>query len=95
MPVFNSVEEANAAAVMDTVSAATKAGLTSQLVDEGHILCAKPDTMELVDIFPDGSWEYQNVLDSGKAESMTGPSAVMLSLYLNGNNKKLFEEEAK
>jgi hypothetical protein len=93
MAVFNSVEDATMAAIMDTVSVATKAGLTSQVVDDGHTLCAKPDTMELVDVFPDGSWEYQNVPANGKVESMSGTSAVMLSLYLHGDNKKLFEDE--
>jgi hypothetical protein len=95
MAVFGSVDEANAAAVMDTVNAATKAGLTSQLVDDGHVLCAKPDSMELVDVFPDGSWEYQDVNDDGTMETMSGPSAVMLALYLSGDNKKLFAEQAE
>ncbi len=36
MAAFESVEDANAAAVMDTVSVATKNDLTDQMVDEGH-----------------------------------------------------------
>lgn len=91
MDIFNSPEDANAAAVMDSVAAAFNAGLTNKVTDEGHVLCARPDSMELVDIFPDGSWEYQNVSEEGKTESMSGTTAALLSLYLNGN-KELFEK---
>lgn len=82
MEVFDSVDDANIAAVMATSDAATKAGFTQQEVDEGHILCAKDGTMELVDIFPDGSWEYQNVTEDGAVETMSGASASLLALYL-------------
>lgn len=93
MAVFDSVEDANAAAVMDTVSAATKEGFTNQLVDEGHVLCAKPETMELVDVFPDGSWEYQNVDEDGKAIEMSGINAAILALYLSPTHKAAFTDE--
>lgn len=94
--VFKSVEDANAAAMMDTTAAATKAGLTEQLVDDGHIICQKPGTMELVDVFPDGTWEYQNVNEDGEAESMSGNSAALLALYLASSaNKEKFQEELK
>lgn len=96
MAIFNSVEDANAAALMDTTDAATKAGFTDQMVDEGHVFCAKPESMELVDVFPDGSWEYQNVDEDGKAITMSGTNAAILALYLvSDENKKLFAEEAK
>lgn len=94
MAVFTSVEDANLAAVMDTISAATKEGFTEQMVDEGHVLCAKPETFELVDVFPDGSWEYQNIDDDGKAEIMSGTNAALLALYLSPEHKAAFTEEA-
>lgn len=94
MAIFDSVEDANIASVMDTTSAATKEGFTDQIVDEGHILCAKPDTAELVDIFPDGSWEYQNINVDGLMEEMSGQNAALLAMYLvSEENKKLFAEE--
>lgn len=93
--VFNSIEDANAAALMDTVDAATKAGLTNQVVDEGHVLCQKPDSLELVDVFPDGSWEYQNAGEDGEMETMSGSNAVMLALYMHGDNKAEFAKLEK
>ena len=92
MAVFESVDDANSAALMNTVSVATKAGFTDQLVDEGHVLCAKPDSLELIDVFPDGSWEYQNIDDDGKAETMSNTSAVMLTLYLSPQHRAAFAE---
>lgn len=93
--IYTSEEDANADSVMDTISAASKAGFTDQVNDEGHVLCQKPDTMELVDIFPDGSWEYQNVGEDGKMQEMSGTNAMMLAMYLaSDENKKMFEEYA-
>lgn len=93
--VYQSVEDADADSVMDTVTAATNAGFTLQVVDEGHVLCQKPDTMELVDVFPDGSWEYQDVKEDGTMREMSGPNALLLSLYLaSDENKDKFEEHA-
>lgn len=94
MAAFESVEDANMAAVMDTVSAATKAGFSNQAVDEGHVLCQKPDTWELVDVYPDGSWEYQDIDDEGKVEEMSGTNAALLALYLSPEHKAAFSEEA-
>jgi len=94
MKLYKSVEAANNGAVMNTIKAATKAGLTKQVVDDGHILCSKPDTMELVNIFPDGSWEYQNVKTDGKMQTMSGANASLLALYLHSDeNKAIFEAE--
>lgn len=94
MPIFQSPEDAAAAAVMDTVAAATKAGLTQQVVDEGHVLCQRPESMELVDVYPDGSWEYQNALENGEMQTMSGINAALLAMYLaSDENKALFEKE--
>jgi hypothetical protein len=91
--IYNSVEDANADALVDSVAAATKAGFTLQATDNGHVLCQKPDSYELVDVFPDGSWEYQNIGDDGKAIEMSGPSAVLLALYLHSDeNKAMFKK---
>ena len=93
--IYMSDEDADAAALMDTVAAATKAGFVNQSNDEGHVLCMKPDSMELVDVFPDGSWEYQDVDDKGSIVEMSGASAVMLAYYLSSDeNKKMFEKHA-
>lgn len=91
MNLYTSEEDANAAAVMETVGAAFNAGFTEKIVDEGHVFCSKPKTMELVDVFPDGSWEYQNVNKEGKVEEMSGTTAALLALYL-GDHKKMFQE---
>ena len=82
MQIFNSSEDAYLSDVMDSVHAATKAGFTKQAVDSVHVFCQKPDTIELVDIFPDGSWSYQNPTNK-KTESMTGDSAAILAIYLH------------
>jgi hypothetical protein len=96
MEISQSAEELNDSRVMDTLSAATKAGFTQQVNDEdGHVLCAVPDTMKLVDIFPNGSWEFQDVDEDGEMKTMSGDSAVMLALYLHGDNAKIFEENEK
>jgi len=79
---------------METIAAATKAGFTDQMTDDnGHVLCQKPDTMELVDIFPNGGWEYQNARENEPMQEMSGANAALLALYLaSDENKKLFEE---
>ena len=92
MDLFASAEDAYAAAVMDTISAARKAGFTHQVNDDGHVLCAMPDTARLIDVFPDGSWEYQDVLDDGEMDTMSGDSALMLALYLHGDNAAMFKK---
>ena len=84
MEMFNSIEDANAASVMNTLSAANKAGFTEQVNDEGHVLCSVPGTTRLIDIHPDGSWEYQEVKDDGEMETMEGDSAAVLAVYLHG-----------
>lgn len=94
MAVFDSAEDANAAAVMDTVSVAKKNGLTEQMVDDGHVFCAKPETMVLVDVFPDGSWEYQDVDEDGKSITMSGTNAALLVLYLSPEHQAAFAEQA-
>lgn len=92
MDLFASVEDADSSAVMDTISAARKAGFTQQVNDDGHVLCAVPDTARLIDVFPDGSWEYQDVLEDGEMETMSGDSALMLALYLHGDNAAIFHK---
>jgi hypothetical protein len=92
--LYQSAEDLNSEAVMETVLAATKAGLIQQVVDEGHVFCARPDSMELVDVFPDGSWEYQNALEDGDMVTMSGANAMLLAMYLSSDeNKALFEKE--
>jgi hypothetical protein len=92
MKIFSSIEDAKASAMHDTFGAAIKAGFTNYTNDEGHVLCAVPETNRLVDIFPDGSWEFQDVNEDGSMETMSGTSAVMLALYLHGDNAKIFKE---
>jgi diaminopimelate epimerase len=92
MKIFRSHEDAIASAMQDTLRAAIKAGFTEHADDEGHVLCLVPDTNRLVDVFPDGSWEFQDVNDDGSMETMSGNSAVMLALYLHGDNAKIFKE---
>jgi len=93
MRVSNSIEEARAADQADTVKVATDAGFTEQVEDEGHVLCQKPDTMELVDVYPDGSWEYQNARDDGSMQEMSGSYSNLLAMYLaSDENKQLFED---
>lgn len=93
--VFGSVGQADEAAMMDTLTAARKGGLTDQVPDESHILCQRPDSYELVDIFPDGSWEYQDVLEDGSMRTMSGLNAALLAMYLHSEeNKLLFEKIA-
>jgi hypothetical protein len=91
MKIFSSIEDAKASAMQDTLGAAIKAGFTEHTDDEGHVLCLVPETNRLVDIFPDGSWEFQDVNDDGTMETMSGDSAVMLALYLHGDNAKIFK----
>ncbi len=50
--------------------------------------------MILVDVFPDGSWEYQDVDEDGKAVTMSGSNAAMLALYLSPEHKAAFAEQA-
>lgn len=95
MEVFDDIEAATTAGTMNTIDAATKGGFTEQTVDDGHVLCAKPDTSELVDIFPDGSWEYQAIKEDGEMDTMSGQTATLLALYLHGDNKAIFAEEEK
>jgi hypothetical protein len=92
MKIFRSHEDAKASAMQDTLRAAIKAGFTEHTDDERHVLCLFPDTNRLVDVFPDGSWEFQDVNNDGSMETMSGPSAVMLALYLHGDNAKIFKE---
>jgi hypothetical protein len=94
MKLYQSEEHARIEAVMNSVEAATKAGFTTQVEDDGHVLCGKPDTNELVDIFPNGSWEWQNANEETmKMEEMSGTCAALLQMFLHSDeNKKIFFE---
>ena len=92
--IFGSLEESLAASFANTLAAATKGGLTDQVPDADHMLCGKPDSMELVDVFPDGSWEYQDAKDDGDMVTMSGKDAALLAMYLySPENKALFASE--
>lgn len=96
MEIFEDVESATSAEILNTIDAATKGGFTEHVNDDdGHTLCSKPDTSELVDIFPDGSWEYQAIKEDGEMDAMSGQTATLLALYLHGDNKAIFSEEEK
>lgn len=95
--VFRSEADATAALQADSIEAAKMFGLTDvSNQPDGHVYCQKPDSMELVDIYPNGSWEYQDVLPNGDMRTMSGPGAAMLGYYLKSDeNKKLFEDAAE
>jgi hypothetical protein len=88
--LYHSVEEYNEDMQYNTIHAARHNGFDmTQDGDNGHVLCGKHATAELVDVFPDGSWEYQNREDD-EVDRMTGVSSVMLHYFLN--NKELYKE---
>lgn len=93
MDFYPSVEDLNTARMMNSIAAAKHYGLTSSVAVDGHVYMSRPDSMELVDIFPDGSWEYQDVKEDKTMRTMSGPNASMLSMYLQSDENKAIMEE--
>jgi hypothetical protein len=81
-------DEINAKLAADTIRAATNNGLTKVVPDDdGHTLCGN-DEGEIVDVFPDGSWEYMGIREDKTMRTMSGPSAVLLAGYLQSEENK-------
>lgn len=86
-------DQINAKLAADTIRAATLNGLTKVVPDDdGHTLCGNEETGEIVDVFPDGSWEYMGIRDDKTVREMAGPSAIMLAGYLQSEENKLMME---
>ena len=91
MTTYRTVESARVEDFTNTIQAATNAGLTLQAEDEGHVLCGSTHSNELVDVYPNGSWEWQNIDEDGKAITMTGTNAALLQMFLaSDENKAMF-----
>jgi hypothetical protein len=84
MQLFHSTEELNHHRVENTIHVARMNGFdTIQKEEDGHTLCGKHGTEELVDVYPDGSWEFEHSYDEreGGASAPSGTSATFLGIY--------------
>lgn len=87
-------DQINARLAADTIRAATLNGLTKVVPDDdGHTLCGNEETGEIVDVFPDGSWEYMGIREDKTMRTMAGPSAILLAGYLQSEENKVAMEE--
>jgi hypothetical protein len=86
-------DEINTKYAADTIRAATTNGLTNVVEDDdGHTLCGN-DEGEIVDVAPDGSWEYMGIREDKTMRTMAGPSAALLAGYLQSEENKVAMEE--
>jgi hypothetical protein len=67
--------------VDETIETAKAYGFDTLQADGDTILCGKPGTATLVQVFPNGSWEYRDVSEDEIRE--TDSSAATLGVWLS------------
>jgi len=79
--LFASVEAANKAILDQTVNMAVRKGFSTVQAEGTGFLCGRPGTGQLVEVYPDGTWEYRDASeDEIKTES--GRNAQTLGWFL-------------
>lgn len=84
--IYHNEEDLNNSMQYETAHIAhTKGFDTVQKEENGHLLCGKHGTGDLVDIYPDGSWVLKLESREGK-KPPTGNAAYMLGVYFANPN---------
>ena len=93
--LFKSQDDLHASDVANAVRTAHVGGFnTTKTTDNGHTLCGKHATSEVIDIFPDGSWEYKNGADASK--DISGETPAMLKIFLSSDkSRQMYYEQSK
>jgi hypothetical protein len=82
LKLFTSTDAMNKAALGETIRVAKAFGFDTTQEENGSTLCGKAGTATLVEVFPDGSWEYRDAAGD-EEEIETGPSAAILGVWLS------------
>lgn len=82
MKLFLSSEEREAYGQRETVTVAWRNGFDTETKnDDGSVVCGKHSTAEVVEVYPNGNWEYRNTEDDDNVVKATGLTAALLGMF--------------